>query len=106
MGALGATGEVVASGTALAGLMLIYIGIQVTNYGSYTATERKTVKPKFLLRASLAAIGVASALIAAALGLIAKTLNNQCLAGWAVSVAVVAFVWTILVAVANVREIK
>lgn len=106
MGAIGATGEIVTAGTALAGLMLIYIGIQVTNYGGYTATERKTVRPKFQLRASLAAIGVVLALLAAASGLVAKALDNRCLAILAVSIAVVAFIWTIIVAIANVREIK
>ena len=106
MGALAATGEIVTAGTALAGLMLIYIGIQVTNYGGYTATERKTVRPKFQLRASLAAIGVVLALIAAASGLVAKALESQSGAIWAVSISVIAFIWTIIVAIANVREIK
>jgi hypothetical protein len=44
MDGIAVAGEVVTAGTALAGLILIYIGSLVNAFGSYQAQEQKTVR--------------------------------------------------------------
>ena len=106
MGVLAVTSDVIGAGTALAGLMLVYIGFQIADFGSYTATEKRTVKPKFQLRAVLAVIGVILALLAALAALLSKAAGSEIYATVSITLAVIAFLWTIVVAVANVWEIK
>lgn len=106
MGALAVTGDVISAGTALAGLMLVYVGYQVSEFGSYSATERKTVKPKFQLRVALALIGIVLALLAALVALLTKASGSENGASIAVTLAVLSFGWTVVVAGANFREIK
>lgn len=106
MDGVSASGEVVTAGTALAGLLLIYIGSLVTSFGSYQAQEQKAVKGKFLTRAWLAFVGFALALLSAALGVIGKWLNNCCTGNVSVWVLMAAFVWAVFGVVQSIREIK
>lgn len=106
MGALSVTSDIIGAGTALAGLMLVYIGFQIADFGTYSATEKKTVKPKFQLRAGLAVVGVILALLAALAALLTKAAGDQNFAIVPITLAVIAFLWTIVIAVANVWEIK
>lgn len=106
MNGVSASGEVVTAGTALAGLILIYIGSLVTSYGSYQAQEQKTVRNKFLGRAWLAFVGFFLALSAAALGVIGKWLDNCCAGNVSVWVLLAAFAWTVFGVVQSIREIK
>lgn len=106
MGAMAVTSDVISAGTALAGLILVYVGFQVSDYGSYRPTERKAVKSKFQLRVVLALIGVGLALLSALVALLAKAAGSENAAPIAVVLAVLAFIWTFVVAAANALEIK
>ncbi len=102
----GVSQEVTGVGAALAGLILVYIGMVVTAYGGYRADEQRAVKGKLQMRAWLAFVGVVLALLATGVMVIGKWLKNDCTANAAVFVLLAAIIWTVFVAVAAVREIK
>jgi hypothetical protein len=106
MDGLSVSGEVVTAGTALAGLILIYIGSLATSYGGYQPQEQKSVLLRFLGRAWLAFVGFFLSLLAAALSIIGKWLGSACTADVAVWVLLLAFVWTVFATVQAIREIK
>lgn len=97
--------EVVGAATALAGLVLIYIGTQVASFGSYNVQEQKTVRGRFQKRAWLAFVGFVLALLAAALGVIGKWISSPCTGNVSVWLLLAAFGWTLFATVQTVREI-
>ncbi|EXS71416.1 hypothetical protein BF95_03890 [Sphingobium sp. Ant17] len=106
MDGTGVAGEVVTAGTALAGLILIYIGSLVTAYGGYAATEQKSVKLRFLGRAWVSFVGFFLALLAAGLGVLGKWIASPCTGNVSVWVLLLAFGWAIFATVQAIREIK
>src|SRR5687768_15587351 len=100
------SGEVVTAGTALAGLILIYIGSLVTAFGGYQAQEQKSVKLRFLTRAWTAFVGFFLALLSAGLAVAGKWLGNVCVGNVSVWVLIAAFAWAIFATVQAIREIK
>ncbi|MGN6818247.1 MAG: hypothetical protein ACTHJR_06205 [Sphingomonas sp.] len=105
MNGLNVSGEVVTAGTALAGLILIYIGSLVTVYGGYGATEQKSVKLRFLARAWIVFVGFILALLSAALAVLGKWLNSPCTGDVSVWVLLAAFAWAVFATVQAIREI-
>lgn len=63
-------GQVISAGTALAGLILVFLGSVFTGYDSYKKTEKPAVKSKFLRRASVAFLGFLAAVAAAGCGFV------------------------------------
>ena len=63
-------GQIFAGGTALAGLVLVFLGSVLASYDSFEPTARRAIKSKYQWRAWLAFAGFAFSLIAAACGLI------------------------------------
>ncbi|MFO1141481.1 MAG: hypothetical protein U1E59_03660 [Amaricoccus sp.] len=106
MGGIAVAGEVVTAGTALAGLILIYIGSLVTSFGGYAATEQKSVRARFQARAWLAFVGFVFALGASALAILGKWIGSVCVANVAVWVLFFGFGWAVLATVQGIREIK
>jgi hypothetical protein len=97
--------DVVAGGTALGGLFLVYIGGLTASFGGYSREQQPHVRSKFQTKAWLAVVGLIGALIAAGVAIAGKWFENNC----AVSAAIVLFVLTIVlacvVAVLSAREI-
>jgi uncharacterized membrane protein YiaA len=100
------SGDVVSASTALAGLILVFLGATSTSYDSYQATERGAVRSRYQRRAWFAFTGFALALLSVLLALIGKWLHQECAAVAAMVIFVVALFWTLLAAVFSVREIK
>lgn len=98
--------EVVGAGTALAGLVLIYIGVLVSSYGGYQAQEQKAVRGKFQARAWFAFVGFSLAILSAVLGVLGKWLGSPCTGNASVIVLLVAFAWTVFATVQTIREIN
>lgn len=98
--------EVVTAGTALAGLILIYIGSLASGYGAYSAVEQKAVRARFLARAWLAFIGFFLALVAAAFAIIGKWVGDIRVANVAVWLLLLAFAWTVFATVQAIQEMK
>lgn len=107
MNGIGVAGEVVTAGTALAGLILIYIGSIATAYDArQPGGERTAVRPVFQARAWTAFVGFFLALLSAGLSVIGKWLNSACPANVAVWVLLAAFGWAIFATVQVVRGIR
>jgi hypothetical protein len=106
MDGLAVSGEVVTAATALAGLILVYIGSLASAYGAFQPQEQKTVRGGYLTRAWLSFVGMAFALAAAMLGVLGKWLSNGCISNAAIVILLLAFVWGAAIAILTVREIK
>lgn len=91
---------------ALAGLILVYIGAVVAGFDSYDAQQQKSIKGRYQLRAWLAFVGFVISLLSCCAAIFGKWLKIECLAVAAIVLAVIGFLWVIVVAVATVREIK
>lgn len=106
MDGISASGEVVTAGTALAGLILIYIGSLVTAYGGYQPQEQRSVRFRFLARAWIAFVGFFLSLFAAALGVIGKWIASPCVGNVSVWVLLAGFGWAVFATVQAIREMK
>jgi hypothetical protein len=100
-----AAGEVVTAATALAGLILVYLGALVTAYGAFQPQERKAVKGRFQTRAWIAFAGFGLALLSAGAGVVGKWLPSECIADAAIILFMIAFLWGLLIAFLTAREI-
>lgn len=84
------------AGTALAGLILIYIGSIATAFEArQPGGERNAVKLSFLGRAWIAFVGFFLALLASALSIIGKWTASPCTANVAVWALLAAFAWAV-----------
>lgn len=107
MNGVGASGEVVTAGTALAGLILIYIGSIATAFEArQPGGERNAVRIAFLARAWTAFVGFAFALLAAGLGVVGKWLSSPCAGNVSVWVLLAAFIWALFATAQAIRGIK
>lgn len=99
------SGEVVTAGTALAGFVLIYIGSLATAFEARApGGERNAVRLKFLVRAWLAFVGFAFALLAAVLAILGKWLTSDCASNVSVWAILIAFVASTFATVQTIRE--
>ena len=64
--------QLLSAGTALAGFILVFLGVVFTGYESYDAPQKAAVRAKYRFRAWLAFGGFACALCAAASGIVAN----------------------------------
>lgn len=106
MDGLGVSQEVTGAGAALAGLILVYLGMTVSSFDSYQPQEKKAVRARMKKRAWFAFGGLALALSATALMTLGKWVKSEGFANVAVFVLLVAFAWTVVTAVMAVWEIK
>jgi uncharacterized membrane protein len=102
---LSVTSEMVTASTAMAGLVLVYIGTLVASYSTFEPQEKRTVRNRFLIRAYLALFGMFLAVVSATLGILAKWSNNENAADAGVVILLVAFCWGLLVAYLTIREL-
>lgn len=62
---------VFSGGTALAGLLLVFLGASLASFDTYAPTEKSAVRPKYRKRAYTSLAGFFAALLAAILSLVA-----------------------------------
>ncbi len=105
-GILSLTGDVIAAGAALAGLILVYLGSVASGYAGFAATEQRSVRASFQRRAWFAVVGVALAIAASGTALLGKWLSQICLAGSSVVLLALAFIWVVATAVLIAFEVK
>lgn len=104
--AIDLSGDIIAGGLALAGLILVFLGAISTSFDSYQAAEQNSVRVRYQRRAWFAFIGLCLALLSAVLALLGKWVGSQCAALAALAFIVVAIGWVIAAAAVSVREIK
>jgi hypothetical protein len=71
--------QLLTAGTALAGLILIFLSNAVTAYEAYSPTERTTVRQRYRSRSLLAFCAFTGALVSAILSLIYYWISVSCL---------------------------
>jgi hypothetical protein len=104
--ALSVAGDVAGSATALAGLILVFLGAISTSFDSYGKQEQGSVRSRYQQRGWFAFVGFALALASAFLALLAKWLSNECAAIASLVLLFVALIWVLFAALSSVREIK
>jgi hypothetical protein len=92
-------------GTALAGLILVFLGASLASFDTYGPTEKSTVRPKYRKRAYTSLAGFFAALLAAVLSLVAVDYPCATLYYGAVLTLAVSFLmasWAATVAVLDI----
>jgi len=69
---------VFAGGTALAGLILVFLGSSINAFDSYGAAEQAAVRGRFRLRALIAIGGLLSSLLSAGMALLHELSPGAC----------------------------
>ena len=104
-GVLALMGDVIAASSALAGLIVVYLGSVVASYASYDRTQQGTVRASFQRRAWFAVIGVVLAIAACGCAVMGKWLTNVCWADGAMVLLGLTLVWVIATACAAAAEV-
>jgi hypothetical protein len=103
---LGLTGDVIAAGAALAGLILVYLGNVSAGYAGFARTEQGTVRASFQRRAWFAVVGIVFAIAASGAALLGKWLSQMCFAGAGVILLALALVWVVATATLIAFEVS
>jgi uncharacterized membrane protein len=104
--ALGIAGDIIQGATALAGLMIVFIGNAVSGYSSYDKVQQRAVRDAFRQRAWFGFWGVFVAIVAVLLAVLAKWTGANALAIAAAFLLLGALVWAGVCAWSTAREIK
>jgi hypothetical protein len=99
-------GDIVTAGSAISGLILVYIGSLTASFATYQPTEKKAVVASYSQRAWFAFIGLVLFMIAIVLALIGKWLDVPCMIIGALVLLIVALIWVLVTAILTVLEIK
>lgn len=99
-------GEVASAATALAGLVLVFLGTTVNAFNSYQKAEQASIRSKYQARAWTAFICFLLSILSAALALMAKWLSHDCTAFFSLALLTAAMALVVAAAVSAVREIK
>lgn len=97
--------DVVTGGTALGGLLLVYVGGVTASYASFEKTQQSAVRARHQSKAWLSVIGLIFALLAAALAVLGKWFGNECIASVSVVLLLLALLWGCGAAILSAREI-
>lgn len=106
MNGISVAGEVASAATALAGLILVYLGSISASYGSYDHTQKGAVRVSHQRRAWLAFVGFIISLLAAIFAVLSKWLPCETLADVAVITLFLAFISAAISALVTVMEIN
>jgi hypothetical protein len=101
-----AAGDLASAATALGGLLLVFIGMVASGFGSYDTEDQSSVRKAFLVKGGFALAGFILALIAAALALGGKLTESACLVKWACASLAVSFIVAAIAAILSVWEMK
>jgi hypothetical protein len=106
MDAAAVAGDVVTAATALAGLILVYLGSISASYGGFSSEQQNSVRASHQRRAWLAFVGFVFALVSAALAVTGKWIGIPCMETIAVVFLLITFLWGIGSALSTVLEIQ
>jgi hypothetical protein len=104
--ALGIAGDIIQGATALAGLMIVFIGNAVSGYSSYDKVQQRAIRDAFHQRAWFGFWGVFVAIAAVLLAILAKWSASNEIAIAAAFFLLGALVWAGVCAWSTAREIK
>lgn len=99
-------GDVISGGSALAGLILVYLGSLSTGYSGFDATQQHAVRDFYKKRATFAFIGFVATIIAVIAALFGKWFDIDSMTGAAGFVLIASLAWTIITAYFTMKEIE
>lgn len=92
-------------GTALAGLILVFLGATLNAYDSYDADAQPVVKPKYKQRAILAFAGFLASLVSAVLAFAAGWCGNVAWLNGAMFALGISFLLLLIMAATSLMEV-
>ncbi|MCB0118005.1 MAG: hypothetical protein H6634_07755 [Anaerolineales bacterium] len=92
-------------GTALAGLILVFLGGVINAYESFEPTAREFVQPKYRLRAWISLIGFLFSILSALSALAWYWMNLPILTYISLTAILIAFAVLIAIAILAVKEV-
>lgn len=98
--------DVVAAGSALAGLILVYLGSVSASFASFDAAARRSVLPTHQRRVWFSFVGIVFCLWSVGLAIFGKWLDIPCMIVAAIVLLSAGLVWVLAVALLAVLEIK
>jgi hypothetical protein len=104
--ALEITGDLASAATALAGLVLVFMGSAAASFDAYQRQEQQAVRARFQTKAWIAFVGFILAVASAIVALWAKWLAIQCLALLAFGLLLIAFIFVLFAALSTARGIR
>jgi hypothetical protein len=99
-------GDVIAAGTALAGLVMVYLGGLSVSFASYEKTAQRTVKAAFKTKGKFAFATTATSLLAVASALFGKRFGCPLLVDGSWMLFLIALFGALVVALLSLLEIK
>jgi hypothetical protein len=99
-------GDISAAATALAGLLLVFLGAIAVAFDGYQPQERNPVRGRYQRRAWLGFVGFTFAIFAAATGIAGKAFHQECVALIAMICLAVALLMSLLIALFSALEIR
>ena len=99
-------GHLLTAASALAGLILVFLGQSVSAYDGFEADAQGAVRTKYQRRARLAFAGLMSALVSVAVALISIWWSPSCFLPIAVLGVAVAFALTALLAWLTLSDVR
>jgi uncharacterized membrane protein len=104
--AISIAGEVAGAATAMAGLILVFLGATSTSFDSYQKQEQNSVRKRYRQRAWSAFTGLSLSLLATFFALVSKWADSEAMAVTAFILLVAGLVFVVAVAITTVLEIK
>ncbi len=99
-------GDIAGAATALAGLLLVFLGAAANSFFGYEKTAQGSVRSKYKGRAWLAFAGFCASTLAAALAMYGHYSEGACAVGAAFALLIAAFVFSLIAALLIVLDIK
>jgi len=99
-------GDIYAAATALAGLLLVFLGAIAVAFEGYQPQERNPIRGRYQRRAWLAFVGFIFAILAATTGIAGKAFHQECVAMIGMVCLAVALLISLLVALFSALEIR
>ncbi len=99
-------GDITAAGTALGGLLLVFVGFITTSFESYGAEAKSAVIGTYRWRGWLAVVGFIFALSSAAFAIAGKWSESSCLVGVSAALLGISFVIVVVVAFVTMSSIR
>lgn len=98
--------QLVGASAALAGLILVFLGVVLTAWDSYDTTAKPAVRSKYWNRALIAFGGLLSAIVSGVLGFVALGTDNTTSSYWGLSFLAVSCGLMLTVAVLALIDIR
>jgi hypothetical protein len=99
-------GDVISGGSALAGLILVYLGSVATGYSSFSAVQQPSVKVGYQRRAWFAFSGFVIAILSVGCALFGKWMDADWLSISGAVLLLISLTWSVITALFTALEVS